>query len=290
MTTLFALATHLPRAALLCACTLASLGACGDNDASDQVELAFRVVVNGQPAACGTTYQNIGTTQSTFSLRDLKMYVSDVALLHGSHQHEVELEQDGVWQRDTVALLDFEDGSGDCSQGTAETNLVVRGISEDAADATGVAFTIGLPAEVNHLDAATAPAPLNAPGMWWSWKGGYKFLRLDAKTRGNPAYFLHLGSAACTGDSTTGYSCAKGNAPRIELTGVDLDRSTIVLDLGKLWADVDLDRQIDMQTDFVQGCMAGPTDPECPPVFSRLGLDSSGNGGALQSVFSVGTR
>lgn len=263
--------------------------ACGDNDDRD-VALAFRAVVGNQAAACGTTYQGIGTTQSTFGLRDLKMYVSDVALVgRDGKEHPVTLEQDGVWQRDTMALLDFENATGDCSQGTAETNLTVRG-TVAGGEFTSVRFTIGLPEEVNHLDAATAPAPLNAPGMWWSWKGGYKFLRLDAKTRGNPAYFLHLGSAACQGDSTTGYTCSKGNAPRITVGSFDPDRSAVIFDLAKLWADVDLDRQIDMRTDFVQGCMAGPTDPECPPVFARLGLSAEGTGGELQSVFSSGAN
>jgi len=61
----------------------------------------------------------------------------------------------------------------------------------------------------------------------------------------------------------------------------------VVLDVAKLWAEVDLDRQIDMVTEFVRGCMAGPTDPECPPVLTKLGLGNDGSGGDLQSVFSV---
>lgn len=273
---------------LLAACAFSA--ACGDNDDDRAIEVAFRAVVGDQPAACGTTYAGIGTTQSTLSLRELKMYVSDVSVLYrDGHEHELELDQDGVWQRDAVALLDFENATGDCSQGTAETNLSLRGLAH-GGDITGVRFTVGLPPEMNHLDAATAPAPLNAPGMWWSWKGGYKFLRLDARTRGNPAYFLHLGSAACDGDSSAGYTCSKGNAPRVTVSGIDLDRQAVVLDLAKLWGEVDLDRQIDMRTDFVQGCMAGPTDPECPAVFARLGLSAEGTGGELQSVFAAGAR
>lgn len=262
------------------------IAACGDNE-TNVVEIPFRAVVGSESAACGTTYSNIGTTRSTFSLLDFKLYVSDVALVRkDGTQVPLTLEQDGVWQRDDLALLDFENATGDCTQGTTETNLTVRGTAPHG-DYTGVSFTLGLPVEVNHLDAATAPAPLNVPGMWWSWKGGYKFVRLDVKTRSGQSYFLHLGSAACTGDATTGYSCSRGNAPRITLPAFDLDRSEVVLDVAKLWAEVDLDRQIDMVTDFVRGCMAGPTDPECPPVLTKLGLGNDGSGGDLQSVFSV---
>lgn len=270
-------------ATLLLSSTLVT--GCGD-DESNNVEIPFRAVVGTETAACGVTYSNIGTTRSTLNLLDFKIYVSELALLRkDGTEVPVALEQDGVWQRDDYALLDFENATGDCAQGTAETNLVVRGTAP-RGDITGVRFTLGLPPEVNHLDAATAPAPLNVPGMWWSWKGGYKFVRLDVKTRGNPAYLLHLGSAACQGDTTVGFSCAKGNAPRITLQSFDLDRSAVVLDVAKLWAETDLDRQIDM-TDNVRGCMSGPTDPECPPVFARLGLGNDGTGGELQNVFSV---
>lgn len=258
--------------------------ACDGSSGDLDVEIPFTAVAGEQRVVCGTTFTNIGTSQSTFSLRDFKIYVYDVALLDkAGAEVPVALEQDGRWQLDKVALLDFEDGTGDCTTGSPETNSSVRG-SVPEGDYTAVRFTIGLPPELNHLDAATAPAPLNVPGMWWTWKGGYKFIRLDVKTRANPAYYLHLGSSACTGDSVTGYSCASGNTPRMTIGDFRLDASTVTFDVGKLWSAVDLDRQIDMQTDFVQGCMSSATDPECPAVMQRLGLQD-GVGGDGQTVF-----
>lgn len=246
-------------------------------------------MVGAEVASCGQTYSNIGTTQSTFSIKEFKMYVSDVAVVTKSGKEvPVALEQDDVWQRDNLALLDFEDGTGGCaSGGTPETNLSVRGTVPDGAY-TAVRFTVGLPEGVNHLDAATAPPPLNSPGMWWSWKGGYKYVRLDVETRGNPSYYLHLGASACTGDTINGYTCSAGNTPRVTIDNMDLDHSAVLLDVAKLWAEVDLDNQIDFSTDFVQGCMASLTDPECPAVFARLGMTPSGEPTNAQSVFAAG--
>jgi uncharacterized repeat protein (TIGR04052 family) len=263
------------------------LAACSDGDRD--VELTFQAMVGTEVAACGKSFTGVGTTLSTFTIKDFKMYVSDVVLLdRRGAATPLRLDQDERWQRDDVALLDFEDGTGGCSdEGTPETNLTIRGVAP-SGEYTGVRFSIGLPEALNHLDAATAPAPLNSPGMWWSWKGGYKYVRLDVETRGNPAYYLHLGATACDGDSIAGYSCAAGNIPRIELQGMDLDRSAIELDVAKLWADVDLDRQIDLRSDFVPGCMAFPGDPECPMVFSRLGMTPSGEVTDAQSVFTAG--
>jgi uncharacterized repeat protein (TIGR04052 family) len=271
------------------ATALSSLvAACGDSSGGDiDVEIPFSAVAGQQQVACGVTYANIGTTQSTFSILDFKIYVTDVALVTKSGTEvPVVLEQDGQdgkWQRDAIALLDFEDGTGDCDTGSPEINRSIRGTAP-SGDYTAVRFTIGLPPELNHLDAATAPSPLNVPGMWWSWKGGYKFLRLDVKTRGNPSYYLHLGSSACTGDSVAGYSCAAGNTPRITVGDFRLGSSTVSFDIAKLWAEVDLDRPIDLQTDFVHGCMSSATDPECPTVMQHFGLQN-GVGGEAQNVF-----
>lgn len=274
------------RAAFLVTALPSMVAACGDSSDEQDVEIPFSAMVGAQPIACGTTFLDVGTTQSTFSLRDFKIYLSEIALVNkAGAEVPVALEQDGKWQLDDLALLDFEDGTGDCDTGSPETNLSIRG-TVPSGEYSAVRFTVGLTPERNHLDAATAPAPLNVPGMWWSWKGGYKFIRLDVKTRGNAAYYLHLGSSACTGDSVSGYSCAAGNAPRITVEGFRLGSSAVKLDVAKLWAEVDLDRQIDEQTDFVQGCMSSATDPECPTVMQHFGLQN-GTGGEGQNAFEA---
>ena len=52
--------------------------------------------------------------------------------------------------------------------------------------------------------------------MWWSWKNGYKFVRLDART-GRP-YVFHAGAEDCEGTPDLGITCDSKNLGRIFLT------------------------------------------------------------------------
>ena len=95
---------------------------------------------------------------------------------------------------------------------------------------------------------------------------------------------LHLGSTGCDGgmmgDVTT---CQNPNRPEVDLTGIAPD-GTVVLNLDALFADSDLDSNT---VDTPPGCMAAPIDPECGPIFARLGLPFGGTPAAAQTVFTV---
>ena len=262
------------------------IAACGDADRT--VEIPFRVQVGGEPLACGTTYTGLGTSRSTWEPLEAKLFVHAPRLVRADGTEvEIALEQDDRWQRDAFALLDFDDSQGRCAPADIATNTALRGTVPDG-DYTGLRFEIGLPPESNHLDAATAPAPLNQPGMWWSWRGGYKFMRFDGVTRGNPAYYLHLGASGCEGSVAAGFACTAGNVPVVDLASFDVDADAVQLDLAQVWEGVDLDRQIDFQTDFVQGCMSSAADPECPTVLAALGLGLDGVPTGSPPAFVVG--
>ena len=83
-------------------------------------------------------------------------------------EEPLSLEQDGAFHNGEVALLDFEDDTGSCSNGTAQTHTQITGTVPEG-EYTGLRFTIGVPAERNHVNQATAPSPLNIEGMFWSW-------------------------------------------------------------------------------------------------------------------------
>jgi uncharacterized repeat protein (TIGR04052 family) len=250
-------------------------------------DLQFQALVKGQPLRCGQTYTGIGTSASTLEIREAKLYIDDPVLVRADGTTTpLVLEQDDRYQRDRIALLDFDDSTGKCAPADVDTRTIVRGTAADD-DYVGLRFEIGVPEEMNHLDAATAPAPLNQPGMWWSWKGGYKYMRIDVATRANPSYYLHMGATSCEGSLAGGYTCAAGNVPVIELDGFDPASSKVTFDLGELWAGLDVDQQIDFRSDFVQGCMAFAGDPECPAVFAKLGLNIDGSRNAGQTLFKV---
>jgi hypothetical protein len=145
------------------------------------VTLNFEGMVGDQPFSCTESYR-LGTAETMAMPTDFRLYVSDVALIDAEgNAVPLTLEQDGKWQYDTVALLDFEDRTGTCANGTPETRTQVVG-TVPAGDYQGVQFTVGVPFDLNHDDATLAPSPLNLTSLWWNWRGGYKFLRVDLET------------------------------------------------------------------------------------------------------------
>jgi uncharacterized repeat protein (TIGR04052 family) len=140
---------------------------------------------------------------------------------------------------------------------------------------------IGVPPELDHLDLSTAAAPLDVPGMWWSWQGGYKYLRADLASAENADGFLfHLGAGGCQGAPQPGYTCAADNLTTVVVMG-DISQP-IVLDLVPIFAGVDLQQVPDLKDDLVPGCMSSLDDPECEPMLGALGLPSG-----EQQVFSL---
>ena len=249
----------------------ALLLACGGER---EVALRFEGLVGDERAACGGTYEGVGTTDTELTLADLRLYVHDVRLVTADgEEHPVALEQDGVWQLEDIALLDFETG-GECPMGTAETNTTVRGTVPSGLDVAGVRFVLGVPRARNHDDVTTAPPPLNLQTMYWNWNGGYKFFRVDASSTGLPdGFFVHLGSTGCEGDGRgTVSGCAQDNRVDVELSGYDPDTDTIGVDVGALFAESDLDTD----QGGAPGCMAGFDDMDCRPIFHGFGLPFDG--------------
>jgi uncharacterized repeat protein (TIGR04052 family) len=188
-------------------------------------------------------------------------------------------------------LLDFEDGSGACMTGSPGTNREVRGSVPDHGDYVGVEFVVGVPEAMNHLDGATAPAPLNAQGLWWTWAGGYKYVRLEVQPSTQPVFFYHLGATSCDGSVKAGFDCAFDNLARVRLDAFDPDADEITVDAAEILAGVDVERVPDGVNDTLPGCMAFPGDPECPAMLAPLGLRFMDNApGDTQSLFNLRTR
>ncbi|MBP9105785.1 MAG: metallo-mystery pair system four-Cys motif protein [Gemmatimonadaceae bacterium] len=276
------------RALSLVALVAAPVGAAhAQLSASQPVALRFRATVDNQPFACGQSYSGIGTTKGTISVTDFRFYVHDVRLVDTSGREvAVQLDSDGLWQSNGVALLDFEDGSGPCSNGNAELRDVVVG-SAPAGSYTGVRFTVGVPFDLNHRDLTQQPSPLSLSRLFWAWNSGYKFMRIDMKSGPTQSWVLHLGSTEClpTGTpSTIPTKCAWGNRPEIAFASFDLSRDVVNLDLAAMLRTANVSVN---QPKTAMGCMSGQADSDCAPVFAALGLPFGTTKGGGQWAFSV---
>ncbi len=266
------------------------------------VKLNFAAEINGQPFTCGQQYAKVGTTGSTATPSDFRFYVSEVQLINASGQAvPVTLEQDGVWQLENIALLDFENATGPCRNGTTGLNTSVRG-NVPAGTYTGVRFTLGVPFARNHGDPTVAPAPLNNTAMFWNWQGGYKFFKFDTASSGQPrttaapdpqgggnasGFSVHLGSTVCAAASrtTAPSACQNSNRVFVEFKNFDPSKGTIVADIGRVLAGANVDVNAPQTS---PGCMSFPKDADCPPVMGALGLayDGAAAPGA-QRLFSM---
>lgn len=268
--------------------------ACDEPDPAPQnVTLHFRAVVDGVPFACGERYEGIGASGAAFEPLDFRMYLRDFAFVDDAGDEiPTTPVDDQRWQRDGFALVDFEDGMGACATGSPSTHTTVELEGIAGVTVAGVVFRIGLPPEQNHLDAATAPPPLNEPGMWWSWRGGYKYVRADVLTEAGAPFFFHLGGTGCDGDVASGFGCGYANQAQVELPALDPTTEQITVDLARLYDGVDIMAPVDYAVDSVPGCMAFAGDPECPAMFDALGLafESDDPGGAAQTMFGVEVR
>lgn len=252
-----------------------------------RLTVRFSAEVNGHAFACTSRYGGIGTTGSTIQVSDFRLYVSNVRLTadHGSSV-PLALTQDGLWQFEDIALLDFEDAAGPCANGTPQTRAAIEGTAPENRYA-GLAFDLGLPFTRNHRDPATQPSPLNLTRLFWSWNAGYKFLRLDLRTTGMPnGWVIHLGSTGCDGATATTAptACRQPNLATIALPDFDPATDTVVMDIGRLLSGSNVDVN---QAQTAVGCMSAPTDADCGPLFERLGLPFADRPAPSQRVFTV---
>ena len=292
-------------AALLAACTTAPTPTAASSAAAPQaVTVRFAAQINGQPFACGQSYAGVGTTRSTVTPSDYRFYVSDVSLVdEAGRTVPVTLAQDGVWQLDNIALLDFENGSGPCRNGTTGINTQVRG-SVPAGRYVGLRFTLGVPFARNHGDPTVAPSPLNLTAMFWNWQGGYKFVKFDTASSGLQAapaaagaghggaaasgFSVHLGSTMCAAASRTEApkaECTNPNRVAVAFERFDATKQTVVADIGAVLAGANVDVNAPNTS---PGCMSFPGDADCPPVMGALGLAYGGAAAfGPQRLFSI---
>jgi uncharacterized repeat protein (TIGR04052 family) len=243
-----------------------------DGCADLPVEIQFKAMVGDEPFACGSAYSGIGTGNSQIVPSDFRVFISNVRLIaRTGAEVPISLEQDGIWQYQNVAVLDFEDGTGPCFNGNTATNTVVKGTVPSGVY-TGVAFDLGLPFDLNHGNAATAPSPLNFTAMFWSWQSGYKAVRVDTA---DDKFRIHLGSTGCTGagPSQPPTSCAAPNVGAVRIDGFNPTHSIIAADLKTLLATSNIDVN---EAETPPGCMSNPDDAECEPLLPRFGLTFPG--------------
>ncbi|MCR9159581.1 MAG: MbnP family copper-binding protein [Nannocystaceae bacterium] len=276
-------------------------GSSSTGEAVQDITLQFAARVGDAEANCTDSYPEVGsnamgTESYTVTFRDLRFYISDIVLID-SDDNEValDLDQDSPWQHEGVALLDFEDGSGACESGTAETNAQVVGTVAEG-DYTGIRFQIGVPFDLNHTDVNTAEPPLNDVAMNWNWLNGRKFVKIEVNTDNSlegagslevDQWNVHLG-AICPGDDPTmppgsEDDCIRPGRPQVALSDFDPANDVLVADVGALLDGVNIEEDLGAMP--VIGCQSLPPADnntiggvmvtDCDDLWANWGMDWS---------------
>jgi len=279
------------RRSSLCIVFVVGLPSAAPAATTESIRIQFAAQVRSAPFSCGQSYSGIGTTASKITPTDFRFFVSDLSLLRADGSDvPLALDQDGTWQYRNLALLDFEDGTGPCRNGNAAMNTNIRGTAP-AGTYRGLRFTLGVPFELNHGDPTLAPSPLNITSMFWVWKAGYRFVKIDLASSGQPdkrldyaagngavekersvGFPVHVGSAGCVSRSLTTpptSACKFPNRVTVTFDHFDPVHSIVVADLAALLKT----SNVDVNTpNTAPGCMSEPTDPDCKGVMQALGI------------------
>jgi uncharacterized repeat protein (TIGR04052 family) len=290
-------------------------------NAPHQVTLDFAAIAGDSLVKCGTQLTGLGTTGVTADVRDLRFYVTNLALVNAKGEAVPVTLDANAWQLtqggESVALVDLEDGSGACAtaSNTADMHTAITG-TVPAGNYVGLKASMGVPETLNHSAITGGAAPLDIAAMAWSWQSGRKFAKIELNPVGGitkaasgttPAstistFNFHLGSTGCSAKTdaagglvldaagNTVYTCTNPNVMDFKLDSFNPSSQKVVLDLAQLFSTTNLTQE----NGGAAGCMSGATDPECPVMFTELqvgfGSGSDGksiNGGAAQKIFKA---
>ena len=92
-----------------------------------------------------------------------------------------------------ISKVSFTDDAGDSVAAFPDKYLLIdvnqggtiRNIGEVDGHLHEMHFGLGVDSVTNHADPVTLGAPLNAPGMWWTWAAGFMFLSLEGRYDSN---------------------------------------------------------------------------------------------------------
>ena len=250
------------------------VAACADSD-NLQTDIVFDARYRDTSLACGVSF---GPGHS-LSLTDLRFYVADLAMRNAN----------GAWisvaaatSKTGISLMDFEDASAECANGTEETNnripVIVPGGHYD-----GLRFTLGVPFELNHADPLAAEYPLNEPAMHWHWQSGYKFIRAGVRA-GDRRWHVHLGSTGCEGPATAVTNCERPNRATVRIENWS-PQEPIIVSIDALLSGISLANAAG------DHCLGDVAAPACRAVMKNLGLDAdTGMATGASSVFRTDSR
>jgi uncharacterized repeat protein (TIGR04052 family) len=229
-------------------------------------EIMVEVTYNQQVLNC----ENMLSVEAlNWGIQQLAFFISQPRVVQNNGEQPLLLESND-WQNKQLALLRWSpcyEQSLDNNQNSAlpTDNHATLQLSQaqDISSASRLKFTLGIPFESNHLNPLSQKPPLNIPTMFWSWRGGHKFFRLDMQSD-EQSWIFHLGSTGCTATSamrSPQNECSEPNRIEFDLTKQQ-NGDVLVLHLDRLIAGIELNNK--------QACLMQPERASCQMLLTNL--------------------
>jgi uncharacterized repeat protein (TIGR04052 family) len=233
----------------LTGCFIAFNSSCSRLNEAESI--ALEIWHDGSKLDCNAFENN----QQVWSIQQLAFFISNVKLSDENTLLQPQLSST-PWQTNDVVLLqpyldDCDTQSEEVDQ-TAQynqansialktNNNVQFAAPVDLDSSKKLFFTLAVPFVLNHQNPLLQPSPLNLPSMFWSWRSGHKFFRLDMQGP-SKNWVFHLGSVGCSAVSTMRSpqdECVQPNRVSFQLDKKH-DGTKLVMHLDRLIANTSI--------------------------------------------------
>jgi uncharacterized repeat protein (TIGR04052 family) len=237
--------------------------------------IPFVATLDGVPVQCVTDPASAET-----AIIDARFFVHGVEVRSPDGEwREAALAEVEHWQTREVALLSLVARADRCAEHPEAPNAMLSLLLAPDQVVDGVRGRIGVPFGLNHADPTTLSGPLTQMQMYWSWRAGFRFVRLDGVHNGE-TFEVHYGSTQCTGETEAIEACERSNVGRFEIPG----------DAAASGVDVNLDLFLNAPLLAGGHCTAGAETPACVAAHHALGIDpTSGSTAAPAPSFTAGS-
>ncbi|MGS2719780.1 MbnP family copper-binding protein [Paraglaciecola aestuariivivens] len=232
-------------------------------------QLNFELWFNGEPLTC----QSFETQEQQWFIRHFAFFVSQLSFTTEQKILQPAL-QNSQWQSQQVSLLmpnlakcsDVKQTDATAavkSISAASSQAIVFAEPIDLEQVTELHFSLGVPFALNHQNPLQQESPFNLPTMFWSWRAGHKFFRLDLH---NPQdnWVFHLGSVGCESASVMRgpkAECLQPNRVQYKLNKMQ-QGTKLVLHLDRLFNGLVLQNE--------QSCLFNTGQSSCQTLVHNL--------------------
>ena len=235
--------------------------------------IAVEIWQNGRPIECAT----FESEQQVWTIQQLAFFISNVKLSGENTAVQTQLSST-PWQTDNLVLI--QPNLAECAPKleSIENSQQIGNLAAEALKSNSrlqftkpidldsvqqLSFSLAVPFELNHQNPLLQPSPLNLPRMFWSWRSGHKFFRLDIQSP-ESNWVFHLGSVGCAAVSTMRSpesECLQPNRVNFKLHKKH-DGTKLVMHLDRLIANTSLQSS--------ESCLFHSDQQSCTILMSNL--------------------